>query len=172
MQELGSRVRVRHAAKIYLVGQLGKYLPGSFWAVLLQMELAHKVSVPRSRSFVTSIVAAGVNALTGILIGLLVIPSVGSGEAWRYAVFAFLAVACAVALTPPVLTRLVGLRPPAAETTAARNAGDVARDAPSGGLGAGDWLAYGVCVWVLAVGAGAPAGESFLALSGRRSHWP
>ena len=161
LTELGSRVRVRHAAKIYLVGQLGKYVPGSIWAVLLQMELAHKVQVPRSRSFAAGIVAAGVNALTGILIGLLIIPSVDQSDWWRYAVFACLAVACAVALTPPVLTRLVSfglrlLRRPPLEAPVTWPG--MLRAA---GWAVASWLAYGLCVWVLAVGAGAPAGESF-----------
>jgi glycosyltransferase 2 family protein len=162
LQELGSRVRIRHAAKIYLVGQLGKYLPGSVWAVLLQMELARKVGVRRSRSFVAGIVAVGVNALTGILIGLLIIPSVAHNDWWRYAVFGCLAVACAVALTPPVLTRLVGLglrllrRPP---LEASVTWPGMLRAA---GWSLGSWLSYGMCVWVLAMGAGAPAGESFL----------
>ena len=68
--------RLSHAAKIYLIGQLGKYVPGSFWAFLVQMELAHRVSVPRSRALAASIVAAGVAVLSGLAVGLLVIPSV------------------------------------------------------------------------------------------------
>src|SRR5439155_14323128 len=39
LQELGSRVRAAAASKIYLIGQLGKYLPGSVWAFFAQMEL-------------------------------------------------------------------------------------------------------------------------------------
>ena len=77
-------------------------------------------------------------------------------------VFACLAVACAVALTPPVLTRLVSFGLQAAQTASARATRDLAWNAPAAGWAVASWLAYGLCVWVLAVGAGAPAGESFL----------
>ena len=160
--ELGSRVRVRHAAKIYLIGQLGKYVPGSFWAFLVQMELAHRVRVPRSRALAASIVAAGIAVLSGLAVGLLVIPSVVENHGPQYSAVAVLVVVFAAALSPPVLTRLVNVvmrvmrRPP------------LERPVTWPGMLAAttwsivSWLAYGVSVWVLAVGAGAPAGESFL----------
>src|SRR5207248_6228057 len=47
LSDLGAPVKVRDAAKIYLVGQLGKYIPGSVWAFLVQMELARTVGVHR-----------------------------------------------------------------------------------------------------------------------------
>ena len=34
------------ASRIYLLGQLGKYLPGSVWALLAQAELGRAVGVP------------------------------------------------------------------------------------------------------------------------------
>src|SRR5690348_7951361 len=76
MSELGSTLRFREAAKIYLVGQLGKYLPGSLWALLVQMELSRKISVPRFRGLAASVVAIRINVGTGLAVGLLVIPSV------------------------------------------------------------------------------------------------
>ena len=42
---MGPRVGVTDAAKIYLVGQLGKYVPGSVVAFLLKMELARSAGV-------------------------------------------------------------------------------------------------------------------------------
>jgi uncharacterized membrane protein YbhN (UPF0104 family) len=160
--ELGSRLRVLHAAKIYLVGQLGKYVPGSFWAFLVQMELAHRVGVPRSRALAASIVAAGVAVLSGLIVGLLVVPSVVESHGLQYSAVAGLVVIFAAALSPPVLTRLVDVvmrimrRPPLERPI--RWPGMLAATAWS----LVSWLAYGVSVWVLALAAGAPAGESFL----------
>src|SRR5437870_19557 len=71
LDELGSRVGVREASKIYLIGQLGKYLPGSVWAFFAQMELARKAGVPRSRSFAASVVAVCINLVTGLAVGTL-----------------------------------------------------------------------------------------------------
>ena len=162
LRELGPRVAVHHAAKIYLVGQLGKYLPGSFWAFLVQMQLASRVGVARVRALAASIVAAGVSVLTGVVVGLFLIPSIGDGEVWRYGVFAVLVVLCALALTPPVLTWLVGLglrfvrRPPLESPVT------WAGMLRAAGWALVSWTAYGISAWVLAVGAGAPAGASFL----------
>jgi hypothetical protein len=36
-------------ARILFLGQLGKYLPGSVWPVLAQMELGKTYRVPRHR---------------------------------------------------------------------------------------------------------------------------
>jgi uncharacterized membrane protein YbhN (UPF0104 family) len=160
--ELGSAVRPLHAAKIYLIGQLGKYVPGSFWAFLVQMELAHRVAVPRSRALAASIVAAGVAVLSGLAVGLLVIPRVVASHGLRYSTVAGLVVVFAAALSPPVLTWLVNvvmrvMRRPSLERPVTWP-GMVAAT----GWGLLSWLTYGTGVWVLAVAAGAPAGESFL----------
>ena len=40
LRGLGQQVRTVDAGRCFLVGQLGKYLPGSVWAFVLQMELA------------------------------------------------------------------------------------------------------------------------------------
>lgn len=167
LRELGSSVRIREASKIYCVGQLGKYLPGSVWAFFVQMELAHRVGVPRSRSMAASIVALSVNLVTGLAVGLLVVPSVAHNEAWRYAAVAVLFLFFAAALSPPVLTRLVDLfmrilRRPALDRPVTW----------AGMLGASawslaSWLAYGLSLWTLAVAAGAPALKSLpLCLAG------
>ena len=49
VRELDSSVHVAAASKIYLLGQLGKYLPGSLWAVAAQTALAKRSGVPPSR---------------------------------------------------------------------------------------------------------------------------
>ncbi len=80
----------------------------------------------------------------------------------RYSAVAGLVVVFAAALSPPVLTRLVDLvmrvmrRPPLERPIGWH--GMLAAT----GWALLAWLGYGLSVWVLAVGAGAPAGESFL----------
>lgn len=46
---LGSPLPGAAAARVMFVGQLGKYLPGSVWAFVAQVELARDWKVPRSR---------------------------------------------------------------------------------------------------------------------------
>ena len=61
---MGAGVGVSDAAKIYLVGQLGKYVPGSVVAFVLQMELARSAGIPRARGLTASFVTAGVAVVT------------------------------------------------------------------------------------------------------------
>jgi hypothetical protein len=69
------RVGVQDSSKIYLVGQLGKYVPGSVMAILLQVELASSVGITRARSFTASLLTAGVVVVASLLAGTLAIPA-------------------------------------------------------------------------------------------------
>jgi uncharacterized membrane protein YbhN (UPF0104 family) len=162
LSELGSSTSALRAGKVYLLGQLGKYIPGSVWAFLIQMELGRRCGVPRARAMTASIVAAGINVLTGLALGVLVVPSVANGSAWRYAGVAVGLAACVVALTPPVLGRVLDLlmrtlrKPP------------FDRRVTWGGMSTAaawsvtSWLAAGLSLWLLALSVHLPAGESLL----------
>ena len=50
LADLGSPLPLRPAAKVFFVGQLGKYIPGAVWPVLAQMEMGRDLGVPRPRS--------------------------------------------------------------------------------------------------------------------------
>ena len=71
---LGSHIPVPAAARVVYLGQLGKYLPGSVWAVLGQTELARELHVPRNRSLVASLVGIGVSVVSGLLFGAVLLP--------------------------------------------------------------------------------------------------
>jgi uncharacterized membrane protein YbhN (UPF0104 family) len=75
LTDLDHRVPVRTAAPIMLVGQLGKYLPGSLWAYVVQMELGRRAGVPRSKAFLASLVCTGVGVTVGLTIGTLGLPT-------------------------------------------------------------------------------------------------
>src|SRR5690606_23657362 len=49
LDDLGKPIGVGRGAQIFLVGQLGKYLPGSVWAYVLQIELGRKAGLARAR---------------------------------------------------------------------------------------------------------------------------
>ena len=51
---LGSPLKFSAAARVMFVGQLGKYLPGSVWPVLVQMEMGTAYQVPRARAAMSS----------------------------------------------------------------------------------------------------------------------
>src|SRR6478735_4063004 len=70
LRDLGSDLHLAPASGVYFVGQLGKYLPGSLWSVLVQADIGSHLRVPRRRTAVTGLLALGLSLLTGLLVGL------------------------------------------------------------------------------------------------------
>ncbi|MEO7754407.1 MAG: lysylphosphatidylglycerol synthase domain-containing protein [Terracoccus sp.] len=70
LRDLGSDLHIAPATGVYFVGQLGKYLPGSLWSVLVQADIAAHLKVPRRRTAVAGLLALGLSLLTGLLVGL------------------------------------------------------------------------------------------------------
>lgn len=109
LRELGSDLHLAPATGVYFVGQLGKYLPGSLWSVLVQADIAAHLKVPRRRTAVAGLLALGFALLTGFLVGL---PSVAfllrrssDGVPW----WSLLAVPIVVVLlVPALLNRIIG----------------------------------------------------------------
>jgi uncharacterized membrane protein YbhN (UPF0104 family) len=150
------------AGRVFLVGQLGKYLPGSVWSIVLQVELGKRAGVPRARVFTTSLAWVGLSLATALGVGMVgfpVLASADSGEAWVLVAMLPLAV---VACSPPVLTRLVNLIL------------RIARKEPlprplswRGVLGAAAWLIatwvfFGLHLWLLANALGAPGMDGIM----------
>lgn len=101
--------------RIYLVGQLAKYIPGSVWAFALQMELGRRAGLPRARAFLASLVATGLGLTAGLVVGILVLPSLfhavhasSGGDIILYGMIAVAPIAL-ICAHPRVLTFLVQL---------------------------------------------------------------
>jgi hypothetical protein len=159
---LGGRLPVAAGARVFFVGQLGKYLPGSVWPVMAQMELARDYQVPQR----TSGAAVGVFMLvvvgSGLAVAAATTPLLGSDAFHSYWwLLAVLPVALLL-VVPPVLNRLLALalrlarRPPLPAPLPALAVLSAA------GWALVSWLAYGLHVWVLA-GQLAPGGLPLLA---------
>lgn len=84
---LGSPLPATAAARVLFIGQLGKYLPGSVWPVLAQMELGTVHQVPRHRSASASVLAMLASLLTGLLAAAVTLPLTGHADSylWAYA---------------------------------------------------------------------------------------
>jgi glycosyltransferase 2 family protein len=167
---LGSPLPVRAAARVMFVGQLGKYLPGSVWPVLAQMELGHSYQVPRHRSATASVLTILLSLLSGLLAALVTLPFVAGSTPYLWA---FLAAPVLLVLLHPrvlnrVLERLLRLakRPPLERPLAGRAlAGALAWAFVS-------WILFGLQVWFLATRLGAPAGKTaVLAVGGFAFAW-
>lgn len=157
---LGSPLPPRPAAQILFVGQLGKYLPGSVWPVLAQMELASSHRVPRTRSASASVLTMLMSLLSGMLVGLVILPfKSGATPYWWVFLLAPVILAC---LYPPVLNRVLDRllklvrRPPLEQPLSARVV------ATALAWGALAWILYGLQIWLLASRLGASGSSGAL----------
>ncbi|NYH51735.1 hypothetical protein HNR06_001324 [Nocardiopsis arvandica] len=95
---MGSPLPYRVAARVMFVGQLGKYLPGSVWAFVAQVELARDWRVPRSRGAAATLLAVAVTVAVSLAVAAVALPlsSAGAARRWWWA----------LALAPPLLAAL------------------------------------------------------------------
>jgi uncharacterized membrane protein YbhN (UPF0104 family) len=163
LADLGSRLPVPAGARLFFLAQLGKYLPGSLWPAMTQMELGRDHQVPERASgaavgvFLLVVVGTGlaVTAATAPLLG----PDAVHTHWWLLAGLPL----TMLVTVPPVLNRLVALamrlarRPPLPVPITTRGL------LVAAGWSLASWLAYGVHVWVLAGELGRAGGLPLLA---------
>jgi len=103
LADLDSTLGIAPAAGVFFVGQLGKYVPGSIWAVLAQTEMGSRLGVPRRRVGVVGLLAIALALLSGGVIGLPALPVlIGRTELGGYAVVAVVLI-LSVLCYPPLL---------------------------------------------------------------------
>jgi hypothetical protein len=147
--DLGSRLPISTALHVFFLGQLGKYLPGSVFAVAAQMELGRDQGVSRSRVGTASLLFMGVLAATGLLVAAIALPLTSPGALRSYLWVLLVLPLGAVCLLPAVLSRIVGAglralrRDPLESPLSARGIGAAV------GWALVMWLAYGVHLLLL-----------------------
>jgi glycosyltransferase 2 family protein len=157
---LGSPLGARPAARVFFLGQLGKYLPGSIWPVLAQMELGTEHRVPRHRSASASVLTMLFCLLAGLLAALVTLPFAPGARSYRW-VF-LVAPVLLVCLLPQVLNRTLdrllrlARRPPLEQPLA----GGAVVAALAWALVS--WACFGLQIWLLAIKLGAPDGRAAL----------
>ncbi|WP_007516089.1 lysylphosphatidylglycerol synthase domain-containing protein [Pseudofrankia saprophytica] len=155
---LGARLPLRAATRIFFVGQVGKYIPGSVWPVLAQMELSRDYGVARPRSAAASLIVLALAVPCGGLVAAATLPFVSRDALTSYWWAFAAAAAFALLLLPPVLRRLLALafrllrRPAMTEPVPARAV-----------LAGAGWLVvsfgcYGAATFLLARDLGASVG--------------
>jgi glycosyltransferase 2 family protein len=164
LADLGSPLKLHTASRVFFLGQLGKYVPGSVWAVIAQAELAREHHVPRTRTGTAYVVLVVLYVGSGFLVGAITLPFVLTGSARIYLWLLLLIIPLVVILYPPMLTALLNRtlhlmrRPPMEHALSER--GVVIALA----WGAVSWLFLGLHIWLLARDLGG-TGAGLLALS-------
>jgi uncharacterized membrane protein YbhN (UPF0104 family) len=164
LASMGSPLPLRAAARIMLVGQIGKYLPGSIWPVLAQMELGREYRVPRSRSASASVLLMLLTLIAGLLTALVTLPFAAGPMPYRWALLA--TPVLLVMLYPPVLNALIGWLLRVARQSPLDQPLTASALVRAMGWSFGTWICYGLQIWILATRLGAPAGKTALVAIG------
>ncbi|MBB6350747.1 hypothetical protein FHU36_007319 [Nonomuraea muscovyensis] len=102
LADLGSPLEFRPATKVFFVGQLGKYIPGTVWPVLAQMEMGRDLGVPKARSAAAFFLMMPIQLATGLLVTLVTL-------GWdRYGGLLLLVPVLLVLLEPKVINGVIG----------------------------------------------------------------
>jgi glycosyltransferase 2 family protein len=167
---LGSPLPMPAAGRILFIGQLGKYIPGSVWPILAQMELGARAKVPRARSASASVLAMLLSLVTGLIIAMVTLPFAQRDMQYLW-VFLLLPVIL-VCLHPRVLNPLLGKlfklakRPELDQPLT----GPVLARALGWAIVA--WLFNGLQIFLMAEKFGAPVGKTILlSLGGYAFAW-
>jgi uncharacterized membrane protein YbhN (UPF0104 family) len=156
MADLGHRLPVRAAARIFYLSQLGKYLPGSVWSILTQIELSRGHRIPKRSNITVGVLSIAVAVATGLSLAALLMPFSGAAAVHRYGWIVLLVPVLLGALHPavlgPALNRVLRLlrRQPLPRTPSWAGMSRVV------GLQSAVWLLLGLQAWVLLLGLGAP----------------
>lgn len=158
LADLGSPLTFRAAGRVYLVGQIGKYLPGGVWNLLAAAELGKDHAIARRQTVASMLVAVLVSAATAAGVAAVCLLD----RPWALAAPLVL-----LSLCPPVLNGVIGfvLRVSRRDPLRVQLSGYGICLSTIWTLAS--WGAIGVQVSVLTVAVGAsPTPETFLLATG------
>jgi hypothetical protein len=163
---LGHHLPLAGGMRVWFLGNLAKYVPGSVWQAVAQAELGREYRVARRTSGAALVVSMLVALGTGALVALATLPLLGPDGLDRYWWVLLVLPVAAVVLWPPLLNRLIGrvLRLARREPLPVPVAlGGLLRAA---GWDLAGWLCFGTHVWLLAESLGATDPTLFLQATG------
>lgn len=169
---LGSPLPLRPAARIFFLGQLAKYLPGSVWSVLAQVELGRERDISRARSAAAAGVILALSLVAALMIALVTLALFAVDTVTTYW-WAFAMLPAALLVLHPrvvnaVLNRLLRLARRAPLEQPLSSAGVLGGTAWS----ALSWVLFGTQVWLLCRDLGATEASAFpLAVGGFALAW-
>lgn len=155
MADLGFPLSHRAGLRVFFVSQLGKYVPGKLWPILVQIRLGRAHGIPLRASGAAALVFLLMVVGSGLVVAVPLLPLLG-GRAWSNYWWTGLVLVAAVAVAaPPVLNRLLGFglrlarRDPLPRSMSGRGV------AVSAAWSVLAWFGYGCHVWILARDLGA-----------------
>ncbi|WP_035812320.1 lysylphosphatidylglycerol synthase domain-containing protein [Jiangella gansuensis] len=165
LTDLGSAMPLGPAARMFLLSQLGKYVPGGVWNLVAAAEIGADLRIPRRRSVTVMAVALLVSIVTGLLVAVVALLTGPADVRDTYGAAILALPLFIVLLLPPVVNRLLGLvlrllgRPPLERPLTAAG---VTRASVWAVLA---WLLAGLHLWLLVTAVGAEATLATAALA-------
>jgi uncharacterized membrane protein YbhN (UPF0104 family) len=150
LTDLGSPLPLGGGMRVFFLGQLGKYLPGSLWPLLAQMELGRDYKVPRRSSGAAVAIFLLLILGTGLLVAAVALPLLGGDALHRYWWVLLVLPVAAVLLYPAVLNRLLAMALRLARREPMPQPLSLPGVLRAVGWALLSWLLYGIQVWVLA----------------------
>lgn len=136
------------SVRLFMVANLGRYVPGKVWQIAGLVALARSRGVPGSTATAAAILGQGIGLASATVIGVTSLWSVAGETAWRWALPVLLIGGTALALAPPVFHAAVGAWFRLARTEEPE--GLEPRHAAVWLLiGLGTWILYGGAFWLL-----------------------
>lgn len=144
----GPTLSATTSVRLFMVANLGRYVPGKVWQIAGLVALSRKQGVPASTATAAAVLGQGIGLASATLVGLTALWTVADGAAWRWALPVVLLGGTALALAPPVFHAVVATWFRLAKT-----------EEPEGlrprravgwlGLGLLTWVLYGGAFWIL-----------------------
>jgi uncharacterized membrane protein YbhN (UPF0104 family) len=165
LADLGSPLRWPIAARIFFIGQLGKYVPGNVWPMVMQAELASDQGVARRRTVAATMITLLLSVASALAVVAAALPFVPGVVPPGFGWAVFLVVPLLVLLHPAISDRVIntGLRLLGRDRLERRTS--LRGTAVAIGWALASWLAAGAQVWVLVLPLGAPATAKTYALA-------
>lgn len=150
LSELDHPLPVLIAVRVFFLSQIGKYLPGSVWPIVAQMEMTRDLGIARRRSATAYLLFWVLNPLTGLIVAAATLPFASPDAARHYAWVALFVPLGLAVLHPRILTPLLNrlftvLRRPTLERPLR-----IAGLARAGGWLVVMWVFYGLSILALA----------------------
>ncbi len=104
---LGVTLPWGEGATVYFTTQLGKYLPGSVWPAVMQMETGQRRGATRPTMLWANLSALLINCAVGLIVACVLLPVYDTSAFGRYWWVLFAVPAILVALHPKVLPAVI-----------------------------------------------------------------
>jgi uncharacterized membrane protein YbhN (UPF0104 family) len=74
LQGLNVNLSFETGSRIFFVSQLGKYLPGSVWPIVMQVEAGHDRGATRRTMLTANLLAVALNSAVGLVVACILLP--------------------------------------------------------------------------------------------------